>query len=125
MQVIAFVKRSRRLIKKVLERDTLPHNKKVPENRPITARRRVENAANHEREAVSNECDARGVSQSVQEAQKPDTNIKTTEIYARADSAAKREALEKASPIKDIVQFPSWSTDAGLMEWLQGFGRKT
>ena len=56
----------------VLEMQSLPHNKKVPENRPITARGRVENAANHEREAVSNECNARGVSQSVQEAQKPD-----------------------------------------------------
>lgn len=53
------------------------------------------------------------------------TNIKTTETYARADSAAKREALEKASPIKETVQFPSWNTDAGLMDWLQNFGKKS
>jgi len=52
------------------------------------------------------------------------TNVKTTETYARADSAAKREALEKANPIKDIVQFPSWNADAGLMDWLQNFGKK-
>ena len=53
------------------------------------------------------------------------TNIKTTETYARADSDAKREALEKASPIKSTVQFPSWNNDAGLMEWLQNFGKKS
>jgi site-specific recombinase XerD len=53
------------------------------------------------------------------------THIKTTEVYARADSAAKREALEKANPVRDIVQFPSWNADAGLMEWLQNFGRRT
>lgn len=52
------------------------------------------------------------------------TNVKTTETYARADSAAKREALEKANPTKDVVQFPSWNADAGLMDWLQGFGKK-
>lgn len=51
------------------------------------------------------------------------TNVKTTETYARADGAAKREALEKANPTKDIVQFPSWSADAGLMSWLQDFGK--
>lgn len=52
------------------------------------------------------------------------TNVKTTETYAHTDSAAKREALEKANPTKDVVQFPSWNTDAGLMDWLHGFGRK-
>jgi len=51
------------------------------------------------------------------------TNVKTTEIYARADSTAKREALEKANPLKDTVQFPSWNEDAGLMSWLQDFGK--
>lgn len=53
------------------------------------------------------------------------TNVKTTEIYARADSTAKRNALEKADPVKkDIVQFPSWTEDAGMMEWLNNFGSK-
>ena len=51
------------------------------------------------------------------------TNVKTTEAYARADGAAKREALERANPIKDVVQFPSWNADAGLMDWLQSFGK--
>lgn len=51
------------------------------------------------------------------------TNVKTTEIYARADSSAKREALEKANPTKDVVQFPSWSADADLLSWLQDFGK--
>ena len=52
------------------------------------------------------------------------TNVKTTETYARADSAAKREALEKANPTKGVVQFPSWDADTGLMDWLQGFCKK-
>lgn len=51
------------------------------------------------------------------------TSVKTTEIYARADSAAKRLALEKAGPSKNAVQFPSWAEDAGLMDWLQKFGK--
>jgi len=51
------------------------------------------------------------------------TNIKTTEIYARADNSAKRQALEKANPLKNAVQFPSWTEDDGLMEWLQNFGK--
>lgn len=52
------------------------------------------------------------------------TDVKTTETYARADSAAKREALERANPTKDLIQFPSWNADAGLMDWLQNFGKK-
>ena len=51
------------------------------------------------------------------------TNVKTTEIYARADSAAKREALEKATPLKNTVPFSSWNEEAGLMSWLQDFGK--
>ncbi len=51
------------------------------------------------------------------------TDIRTTEIYARADSEAKRTALEKASPIKDSPQFPSWTEDDALLSWLQNFGR--
>jgi site-specific recombinase XerD len=51
------------------------------------------------------------------------TDIKTTEIYARADSAAKRKALEKTNPNKHSAQFPSWTEDSGLMGWLQNFGR--
>ena len=53
------------------------------------------------------------------------TNVKTTETYARADSTAKRETLEKANPTKDVVQFPSWNADAGLMNWLQNFEKNS
>lgn len=51
------------------------------------------------------------------------TDIRTTEIYAHADSSAKRKALEKASPIKSSQQFPSWTEDDSLLSWLQSFGR--
>lgn len=52
------------------------------------------------------------------------TDIRTTEIYARADNNAKREALEKVSPIKSSQQFPSWTEDDSLLAWLQSLGRK-
>jgi site-specific recombinase XerD len=51
------------------------------------------------------------------------TKVKTTEIYAKADSAAKRRAIEKGSLLKNPVQFPSWSEDEGLTQWLQDFGK--
>jgi hypothetical protein len=43
----------------------------------------------------------------------------TTEIYARADTALKREALEKANPLKDSPSMPQWKDDEGLMDWLR------
>ncbi len=46
-------------------------------------------------------------------------DVKTTEIYARADNTLKREALEKANPIKDKLQMPQWNDDADLMDWLR------
>ena len=51
------------------------------------------------------------------------THITTTETYAKADSAAKRKAIEKGSLLKNPIQFPSWSEDNGLMQWLQDFGK--
>lgn len=51
------------------------------------------------------------------------SDVKTTEIYARADNTQKRKALEAANPIKMDVQFPAWTEDDGLMEWLQTFGK--
>lgn len=51
------------------------------------------------------------------------TSVTTTEIYARADTALKREALEKANPIKDAPVMPQWSDDDGLMEWLRTLGK--
>ena len=50
------------------------------------------------------------------------TDLRTTEIYARAETKAKREALEAASPIKSESQFPSWADDNSLISWLQSFG---
>ncbi len=50
-------------------------------------------------------------------------DVRTTEIYAHADSDAKRKALEKASPINNNQQFPSWTEDDALLSWLQSFGR--
>jgi site-specific recombinase XerD len=52
------------------------------------------------------------------------TSITTTEIYARADSKAKREALERAYTEiigKENTGDPSWKQDIELMEWLKGF----
>jgi integrase/recombinase XerD len=46
------------------------------------------------------------------------TDLRTTEIYARAESEAKRQALEKVSPIKSNSVFPSWTENSGLLSWL-------
>lgn len=51
------------------------------------------------------------------------TDLRTTEIYARAETEAKRKALEAASPIKNDETCPSWTEDDHLLTWLQSFGR--
>jgi site-specific recombinase XerD len=51
------------------------------------------------------------------------TDVKTTEIYARADSAAKRKALENAHINISPAEKPSWHEDDGILTWLQNFGR--
>lgn len=51
------------------------------------------------------------------------SDVKTTEIYARADNTLKREALEKANPIKHDIGSPQWRDDEGLMEWLRNLGK--
>ena len=50
-------------------------------------------------------------------------SVKTTEAYARADAARKREAIEAAS--KEIVpaEVPEWENDTTLKEWLKNFNR--
>lgn len=56
-------------------------------------------------------------------------SITTTEIYARADSKQKIEALEAA--YKDVMPAdeerakPSWENDRSLREWLKSFGTHT
>ncbi len=51
-------------------------------------------------------------------------SVKTTEVYARADNALKRKALEKANPIKHKkLDSPDWNDDEGLMDWLRNLGK--
>ena len=47
------------------------------------------------------------------------SSVTTTEVYARADTTLKREALEKANPLKDRPAMPQWNDDESLMEWLR------
>lgn len=47
------------------------------------------------------------------------TDIKTTEIYARADTELKRKALENAYPDLVDSDLPDWNSNTDLMSWLQ------
>lgn len=46
------------------------------------------------------------------------SDIKTTEIYARADSELKRKALENAYPDLIDTNLPDWNENTDLMNWL-------
>lgn len=46
------------------------------------------------------------------------SDIKTTEIYARADTELKRKALENAYPELVDSNLPDWSGNSDLMAWL-------
>lgn len=46
------------------------------------------------------------------------TDIKTTEVYARADTELKRKALENAYPDLVDTDLPDWNTNTDLMSWL-------
>lgn len=49
-------------------------------------------------------------------------SITTTEIYAKADSKAKREAIENAyKPITDSNEVPIWEKNKSIMDWLKMF----
>ena len=48
-------------------------------------------------------------------------SIQTTEIYARADSKQKREALEKAYVNVNPDEEPIWTKDETLVSWLKKF----
>lgn len=52
-------------------------------------------------------------------------SIQTTEIYARADSKQKREALEKAyvDVIPEDSENGRWKRDSNLKTWLKGLGK--
>jgi integrase/recombinase XerD len=46
-------------------------------------------------------------------------DVKTTQIYARANLEMKRKALEKISDSSAIPKIPSWQQDKNLLEWLK------
>lgn len=50
-------------------------------------------------------------------------SVKTTEIYARADSKKKREALESAYSEIKPENIPRWLENNNLLEWLKEFGQ--
>src|SRR5207302_2331921 len=50
-------------------------------------------------------------------------SVKTTEIYARADSQKKREALESVYSEVKPNNIPAWLVNNNLLEWLKEFGR--
>jgi site-specific recombinase XerD len=45
-------------------------------------------------------------------------DVKTTEIYARANLEMKRKALEKATDGTSLPKMPSWQQNKTLLEWL-------
>jgi site-specific recombinase XerD len=45
-------------------------------------------------------------------------DIKTTELYARANLEMKRAAIEKVSPAP-TPNMPSWKENKSLLQWLQ------
>jgi len=49
-------------------------------------------------------------------------HLKTTEIYARIDSASKRKAIESVSSPVGEQALPSWTEDGDLLTWLQQLG---
>lgn len=52
------------------------------------------------------------------------TDVKTTQIYARADVSLKRKAIEAASVIDVASDLKSWTEDSDLMSWLNSLGKK-
>jgi integrase/recombinase XerD len=46
-------------------------------------------------------------------------DIKTCSVYASADLAMKRKALEKAAPMAPATATPSWRSNQQLMDWLR------
>jgi site-specific recombinase XerD len=49
-------------------------------------------------------------------------DVSTTEIYARADTEAKRKAIEGAYQSPTPEPLPDWSADHDLLDWLDRFG---
>ena len=53
-------------------------------------------------------------------------SVQTTEVYAKADSLQKREALEKnyIKLIPETETTRQWDNNRNLLEWLKNFGKK-
>ncbi len=49
-------------------------------------------------------------------------SIKTTEVYARADSMMKRKALENAYQATTPSEMPVWQQNNDLLKWLKDLG---
>ena len=49
--------------------------------------------------------------------------LKTTEIYARADAETKRKAIENAYEPLTPDAMPDWTSDPSLISWLDSLGR--
>jgi len=49
-------------------------------------------------------------------------DIKTTEVYARADTEMKRKAMENVYLDLLPKATPNWNSDVGLMDWLHSLG---
>jgi len=45
-------------------------------------------------------------------------DVKTTQIYARANFEMKRRALEKVADDTPLPKIPSWQQNKTLLEWL-------
>ena len=46
-------------------------------------------------------------------------DIRTTNVYAQADTEMKRRALAKAACAESPTALPSWQEDKSLMNWLR------
>ena len=46
-------------------------------------------------------------------------DVRTTEIYARANLEMKRGALEKISDSSPVQAIPAWQQNKDLLEWLR------
>jgi site-specific recombinase XerD len=51
------------------------------------------------------------------------SSIQVTEIYAKADSKQKREAIESAYTSVVPKKAPSWQTNGDLLEWLNSLAK--
>jgi integrase len=49
-------------------------------------------------------------------------DIKTTQVYARADPEVKRAAILNANVNENTQQLPAWQDNPGLMKFLKSLG---